>query len=263
MYKKYYYNFFAFEAMFEIDENEHIRDFLKIRQQEGDDLKFVINFSWDNLLDKDTYSRIDEMLEILAKFGIQKEDIVIGVNKENHRFNSKEWKLVLAVDKKFKEMGIEFGFEDMDKTFTVQEVESANAKINQTVDKIRKEKLSPFECLLAGYLTVTSREYIEEDENEHASISRSVYSVLNNEEIVCNGFAEYLKAIIEKVGDENIKVYSNSIATSTDNKFIDEYHSNLIIYIKDEKYGIDGYYYLDPAWDAYNENEVPNNHKNT
>ena len=90
-------------------------------------------------------------------------------------------------------MEIVFGFEYMDRTFTVNEVESANSKINKIVDKIRKEKLSPFECLLAGYLVVTGREYMEEDETEHASKSRSVYGVLNNDEIKKQVLEMYLK----------------------------------------------------------------------
>lgn len=259
MYKKLYHDFYVKNHIELLDKElaSDVKDYLKYREQ-NQDLNFVMSFSWANLLNKDAYSKIDDLILELEILGVKKENIIISAFKQNHRYTAKEWKLIQAISKRFEEAGVAFGFDDLYKTFSVAEVENANQKINATVDQIRKSKLSPYEILLMGYLKVTEREYIEEMDGEHGSKSRSVYSILNNEEIVCEGYSEYLKAIIEKVGNENIHVYKNMVATSDDNKFIDDYHANLIIYIKDEKYGIDGYYYLDPTWDSKEDNTVPN-----
>lgn len=259
MYKKCYYSYYAANDTTETDKffNYVLDEYLKYKKDEPK-LRFVMDLSFKNLFNIETEQKIDEIIEILEKNGIKREDITISINKDNHRYKAKEWELVKVWEKEIVKKGVVFGFDDIYKTWSTKEVEIANSKLNQTVDKIKQTKCSPYEMLLMGYLTVTQREYLAEKDDEHGSKSRSVYGVLNNEEIVCQGYAEYLKAIIEMVGDENIKVYNNQVATSSDNKTIDAYHANLVIYIKDEKYGIDGYYYLDPTWDSLEDNEVPN-----
>ena len=221
------------------------------KREKDDSLKFVIVTGKDEFLDKSFASKCKEMLSYLKNKKIFPHNIGIGVDEDSRRFDSDEWSKVKALGDLFAKQGINFGFEDMEKTWSVQEVETANSKIVETADAIRKTHLSPYEKLLMAYLKVTSRKYVQEDtEKEHFSVSRSVIGVLNTDRIVCVGYAEWLKAIIEEIGDENIQVYNNGVACSLDGKHVEGFHRNLIIHIKDEKYGIDGYYYLDPTWDG-------------
>ena len=255
MEEKYYYKFDNYKKYNYLEEE---MGFFFAQKKRYSNLRFVVEISWESLLNKETEGEVDALIQKLVDAGIDIKDITFTVVKSNHKFNSKEWQLIRAWDKACEQKGVLFGFEDMGKTWSVKQVEVANSKINETADFIRASKCSPYEMVLMAYLTVTSRKYIEEAETDHYSKSRSIYSTMTNEEMVCQGFAEYLKAILQRVGNGNIKIYSNSVACSSNNETIDAYHSNIIIYIKDEKYGIDGYYYLDPTWDCQDENELPN-----
>ena len=114
------------------------------------------------------------------------------------------------------------------------------------------------------------------------SSSRDLYQILDNDYIVCVGFANFLGDLLTKLGIDNIDLpvfvdVSSTKATkqidiSKDewkkltpeekNKLItkqqsyipkDDFsgHRRLMVHIKDEKYGIDGIYYSDPTWDNF------------
>jgi len=214
------------------------------------ELKFVFLVDKENVTSDD---KIKEVLSIIKNFvneGISPQDLTISVEGFEHKYKTAEWNKVLEFENVLKQKNITFGFEDMHRTWSTKEVEVANSKIVDTANEIKKKKLSSFETLLDAYLKVSDRKYVHETENEHFSQSRSVFGVLNSDKVVCVGFAEMLSAIIKEIGDENIKIYLNNVATSDDNKTRRGFHENVIVYIKDENYGIDGYYYLDPTWDA-------------
>ena len=90
--------------------------------------------------------------------------------------------------------------------------------------------------------------------------SRKLYDILENEFIVCVGFSNLLGDLLDKL---NIRNYSISVGvdSSYDDAFYSEPvegiekstkrlgHDRRYSYIKDEKYGIDGFYIADPTWD--------------
>jgi len=231
-----------------------VADYLEKRKKDKS-LQFVVLADKDFLFDKSFRSRYDSIFDVLKSNNINPHNIQFAVDEEQRRFNASEWAQFREIDKFFSKQGINFGFEDIRKIWSVQEVETANKKIVETADEIRKFDLSPYEKLLMSYLKVTSRKYVHEEQDEHYANSRSVFGVLNSDKIVCVGYSELLKAISEELDDENIQVYKNHVACSKDGKVIDGYHANLIIHIKDEKYGINGFYYLDPTWDSGHENK--------
>lgn len=231
-----------------------VADYLEKRKKDKS-LQFVVLADKNFLFDKSFRSRYDSIFGVLKSSNINPSNIEFAVDEEQRRFNASEWAQFREIDKFFSKQGVNFGFEDRYKIWGIQEVETANKKIVETADEIRKFDLSPYEKLLMSYLKVTSRKYVNEEEHEHSADSRSVFGVLNSDKIVCVGYAELLKAITEELGDENIQIYKNHVACSSDGKVIDGYHSNIIIHIKDEKYGINGFYYLDPTWDSGHENK--------
>ena len=114
------------------------------------------------------------------------------------------------------------------------------------------------------------------------SSSRDLYQILENDYIVCVGFAHFLSDLLTKLGIDNIELSILVDISSTKairqldipkeqwekltpeekHKIITEQqayipkddfsvHRRLMVYIKDEKYGIDGIYYSDPTWDNY------------
>lgn len=125
------------------------------------------------------------------------------------------------------------------------------------LDKLVKgiESLSPFEKYIYVYnITKRYKKYKENEENR--CLARNLYNVLENEYMVCVGFSKILVALCDKL---NIpcREYSISIDTSYDKKkkkekqftTIRSEHDRNIVYLKDEKYGIDGYYVSDATWD--------------
>lgn len=220
------------------------------------DVKIVLAIDLNSALDDKI---INNSIKRLQAFGITPQEMVMSIVESGHHFSSAQWREIKSLNEALKKKNILFGFEDLQNTWSVEEVERANNQIIERANGIKKKKLTPFEKLLSVYLDITHREYIEESEEEHFSSSRSVYGVLNKENIVCVGYSNLLKAIMSEIADENIKVYINNVAVSYDNKSLAGYHQNLIIYIKDDKYGIDGYYYLDPTWDNYKDKTEPFN----
>lgn len=112
------------------------------------------------------------------------------------------------------------------------------------------KRLTPLEALLWCYITATKRSYNAESEDEGLGMSRSIYGVLTSNRIVCVGYVNliinYLTAYYENYAN-TILTFSNRTKSNTNN--IIEGHRSLMVYIKDSKYGIDGYYLLDPTRD--------------
>ncbi|MBQ7884752.1 MAG: hypothetical protein IJ318_01485 [Clostridia bacterium] len=203
-----------------------------------------------DLMNEEFMRNIGEATQRFANFGLEPHDIIIALNEGETRFSPAEWESVKALRDRLMSKGITFGFDDYRQIWSVEEVETANAKIDKSADALRGKSFSPLEKLLSAYLDVTRHNYKFEDQTEHFSQSRSVMGVLNSDKIVCVGFSALLKAIIEREGDQNIKIFTNHVACSRDNEYVSGYHQNLVIYINDPKYGLNGYYYVDPTWDC-------------
>lgn len=234
--------------------DQSVTKFLAI-QKKVKDVDFVVLAGEDYFLNETSIDDVEKLLDKFKERGINPKKVKFAVHGEERKFDKQQWEKMQEVDKFLHREGVAFGFEDMDKIWSVEEVENANEKIVKMANVIKKHDLSPYEKILITYLETSSRKYKMEKEDEHYSKSRSVFGVLNSNDIVCVGYAELMKAILEQVGDENIKVYSNHVACSSDGKMIDAYHCNLIIQVKDDKYGIDGFYYFDPTWDCGHEYE--------
>lgn len=232
--------------------SDAVKEYNKLREQDKD-IKFIIITNEKPFYTDSFIENFNKYISNLKEFGLKSNDIMVSIETENHDFSIEKWDKIRSANNFFSTQGIKFGFEDMDKTWSIKEVENANSKIVDSANKISSLNYSPFEKMLAAYLNVTRRSYLQEDEGDHYSQSRSIYGIFNSEKIVCVGYSELFKAIINEIGDENIKVYSNHVAVSTDNITKDSGHANLIVYVKDEKYGIDGYYYCDPTWDSGHE----------
>ncbi|MBQ8424807.1 MAG: hypothetical protein IJX17_02145 [Clostridia bacterium] len=129
----------------------------------------------------------------------------------------------------------------------------ANARMNNWVEKIKKAKvdgksLTPFEKYLYAYQIVTQFKYTEDQIFEARDISR----VLSSKFIVCAGYSSILSELCRRVGIVCKRQYIK--AHNTGNKHLDECsvnHEGCIFYLKDKKYGIDGFFYTDPTLDSY------------
>ena len=216
------------------------------------DLKLVYLIPQEELLESSLANSLESALEELQTYGVDLSSLTVSVESEEKVLTESEWYRLQLVQENLSMRGIDVGVEDYGKTWTLKEVERANNSIEKVANKIKKHNFSPIEKLLKAYISVTQRDYRVEEENEDPSISRSIYGVLNSNKIVCVGYSSLLKAIMASVDDKNIQLVENTIATSVDGLYADGYHRDLIVHIKDEKYGINGYFLLDPTWDSKN-----------
>lgn len=225
----------------------------KQRIKKDKSLKLSLSFSRDDFFKDDFDKKLNERLDFILANNVGLKNVVLNINvfMSSNLFNNKEWEKITDVQKKYAKKGLTVCVEDMDKMWSLDEVANANQHINEVANKvINRYHFSPFEKLMVAYSTVKQRNYIEVDDKKDAYMSRTLYGILNSDKIVCVGYTAYLKGILDKVADENIKLFENSICCMRTKDNHEGYHRNAIIYIKDEKYNIDGYYYLDPTWDS-------------
>lgn len=139
---------------------------------------------------------------------------------------------------------------------------SANRKLDEVANSIKNattqingktEALSNFEKLMLAYEYVTNYVYNEGGDVGHSTTSHWV-PVIEGDKIVCSGYASLLKALCDRIfNKDEVCVLENSLDVydKTTKKFIAG-HGNNVVFLKDEKYNIDGLFYLDPCWDSIN-----------
>lgn len=125
----------------------------------------------------------------------------------------------------------------------------ANRKLNDIIDFINNSKFSgepfsQFEKFLLAYQYVANRVY------KNAGKPRWVPNIMTSDNIVCTGYANLLKYICDNIGIEC--QCQDLVVNHLKNGEVDkiEDHTNNVVYIKDDKYGIDGLFYCDACWDS-------------
>ena len=216
----------------------------------NNDIKLALAFDRKDLAEN-SFAKIVDQVESTIKHGVGPKNIVITFyNNFNKKvFSKEEIERMKQLRESFKKMGVDVRVYDYKDAYTIEDVESSSKKIKEIVNDIKLHKLSPLEELLSAYLMVSDREYITEGEGESPSKSRSIFSIINNKEIVCAGYSTYLKTLADELENPNIKVFCNMVS-ARDTDYSYGFHQNNIVYLKDEKYHIDGFFYLDPTKDS-------------
>ena len=119
-------------------------------------------------------------------------------------------------------------------------LDTINALDNMAAE-IKKFNFSPLEKIMFAYDLVRNRVYLDADKNEEKNTSRDLTSSLLGDKIVCIGFARIFYSLLEMLNIEsNIFLLFGKKSG----------HARNEIYVKDDKYGVDGVYYFDPTWDC-------------
>lgn len=210
-------------------------------------------------LDFDTLEEIDdkfeEAIKVLAAIKVEFKDLYkynFSLNIDNNfRLNKDNFKEILKVKEKLENEGVGFVFSEVigsqENEWTLEEVLSSNEKIDKIVENIKEKNFSPLEKILYVYNFVANFKSYKSNENSKGAASRSIYAILNNDECVCLGYAQLLEAIINRLGDDCLKAYTNCLSMNNGG------HANNFVYIKDEKYDVDGYYFFDSTGDNCSE----------
>lgn len=151
--------------------------------------------------------------------------------------------------------------------WTLKEVFDANQEIDSLVETIKLQQFSPFEAIIFIHHYITNKFQYKEN-SENPEISRSIVGVLNSDNIVCVGYAELTKAIIDKLNmpglssetlesviksvNKNQTLLEKSHLTGVDDNMNFAHLQNLIT-IDDPKYNIKGTYVSDTCWDSKND----------
>lgn len=118
--------------------------------------------------------------------------------------------------------------------------------------------LSPFERYLFAYNIV--KQYKPYNENEGIKEdSRRIYRILDNDYMVCVGYASMLIDLLDRLGIKanekrasvniGMDYNENEDIVAKDNSTKWEGHARVEVQLDDDKYGIHGVYLADPTWD--------------
>ena len=146
--------------------------------------------------------------------------------------------------------------------YSFNEYKDEEKILDDLVKPIIEANLSPLERYIAVYNIVKNYKPYKESfvEGEEPSYLGSVESrylryILNNEYIVCVGFAKLLQTLCERVGIR-VQQASVDVDTSYDHGYTQEEkkvnqngHQRCYVSIDDDKYGVHGIYVADPTWD--------------
>ena len=138
---------------------------------------------------------------------------------------------------------------DFADAWSVKDVLEANNQIDNIVSFLKKSNYSPFEKMLFIHAYVTHNYEYNDGSLEEC---RVLPGIVKNKKIVCSGYASFIKAIIDKLDDPDLKcdivgceLYSRGLV-----KTYEGGHCHNLIHIKDPKYNIDGSYVEDATWDS-------------
>ena len=138
--------------------------------------------------------------------------------------------------------------------YSEDEYKKEDEKLDNLISNIKNSPLSPFEKFIAVYNIVKNIKPYKEN-NENKDKARALRFILDNEYIVCVGYAKLLIELLDKIGINAVE-YSVMVDTSYDNGFTVEEkvvdlagHARVIVNIDDDKYNIHGLYLSDPTWD--------------
>ena len=200
---------------------------------------------------------INNIVKVYKEKGLTNSKMVFAFNNDFNKavFTEKELESLNYLTNYFKKKRVRIGVYDNIGFHGYDRVKNACEIIKNETSELLSHKYSPLEKLMHAYCVVANRKaQLEIRWKEYLAESRSVYAILNSDKICCAGYANHLQAIITQIKDENLKCFENEFGFVThpygpsDDVELSGHKTN-IVYLNDEKYGIKGYFHLDPTWD--------------
>jgi len=225
-----------------------------LKKEEIDNLKYISD-GVSIILSNDS---VDSAIQVLNKLNrLGKKNQILLRNDDKNKIND-----VL--------MQLSFDYENLNVQPGLYQVPYLTyIRMEKILDKMIEpaRSFSPFEKFIYAYnLTKRFKDYKENNENLNSA--RNIYALLENEYMVCVGFSNMLGELCKKLGIETINLFTcvdvsyDGVGNEYDlNKSVPVkkgHHSRRCVYLKDEKYGINGYYISDPTWDNNIENDYYN-----
>lgn len=224
--------------------------YTKLEDREIENFLFINESAQINI----DMSREDNYLDILANiFNILKTHqrkyniIIIIKDKEALRKSNLIENIPDNINLTIKMQLPNLVFED----YTKEEYLKTENTLNSLIEPIKNSNLSPFEKFLAVY-NIVKQYKIYQDNNLEKDKSRDLKYILNNEYMVCVGFAKLLVELLNRL---DIPATTKRI-TIIENLYQSSLHLRSLVKIDDDKYNIHGIYLSDPTWDNNLDNDL-------
>ena len=137
--------------------------------------------------------------------------------------------------------------EDFDNGWKFKDVVHANNIIKQYAQYILERKFTPFEAVLYVHQEATRLIY---NKGENYESGRVLPSIVSEKNVVCAGYASFVKAIIDELNFDGLKCEIKGCAFLQENGIMEKGHCHNLIHIKDKVYRIDGTYIEDAGFDS-------------
>lgn len=242
-------------------------DFVLTGLESEEQLKQYANLNYDNLnVKKDAIFNANFLGNLVRAYKNKRLilDLVLSKN-EKLEFGSLMDKESLRVfehnAKKLQEHGIFTRF--FDSTTNVcyphDVYVKSNKKMEQVVEEIENlnvngEPLSNYEKYLAVCSHMFKHKYIAEEKTDSAVVSRGVIDAFIGDKLVCVGMSNMFVSILKRLGIPATNMIVCLHNKNKENDVSAGWHCISNVYIKDEKYDLDGIFSADPTYMASNKN---------
>ena len=135
---------------------------------------------------------------------------------------------------------------DADTDTSIEQVLRANSFVKTVAAEIKSKNLTPFETVLYVHNFCTEFGYTNRGGDERYG-ARLLKNAITGGNFNCVGFSTMFKAIIDQIGDPNIKIKFLHGTPTFDGANLNNEHGNLLLSVKDPQYEIDGHYVCDPS----------------
>lgn len=220
-------------AMKDEDKTEKVKKFTESLTDDFSNFSTIIidkdDISISSLIEKNPFLK-DKNIVYPTKFDVYEIDKIKKINKQ------------------YEGLKILYKIEGNEDYVTYDVTLKTYEEIDRYVSFIKSLKLSPLEIIMIAYDLVRNRKYTLETDEEKATESRDLSSSLLGEKIVCVGYSEILKCILKHLGIKIECVFLRAKESFEHN------HLRNIVYVKDDKYQVEGIYYLDATWDSFIKN---------
>lgn len=113
--------------------------------------------------------------------------------------------------------------------------------IQGIIELVSSHRLSPLEQALYAYDLVRDRVYRLQGENESPYKSRDLTAAILGDKIVCAGFSNIYNVVLTGLGIQSkVQLLRNNVEGNG--------HARNVCYIRDDKYGVEGIYYMDTTF---------------
>ena len=178
-------------------------------------------------------SEVTIVIESFEKNGFKVEQVEVDLENKDYE----DVHLLKEIEEKYE---TKFNYDGSTKV-TFEDFVAMRATLDYFRSVIEGNNLSPFEKLVYAYDIIKSFEY---EHSKDASNSRNIHSIIRDGKIVCVGYSKFLKQLLKELDID--AVILNVSFDNTNGRG----HERNLVYIQDDKYGIDGSFALDATWDS-------------